>query len=124
MRIFKSKHFERWARKQDLHDDLLLQAIAEMKSGLVGVSLGGHLFKKRIATRGRGKSGSTRTIIAFKKGHRAFLIYGFDKGSRDNITDKEKQALKIYGKTLVEWPDTEILKHIDAGELFEIMEVQ
>lgn len=124
MRVFKSKHFDRWAQKQKLHDKSLLQAIAEMKSGLFDATLGGHLYKKRIATEGRGKSGSTRTIIAFKKGQRAFLIYGFDKGTRANITKKEKEALKIYGGTLLGWPDSEIQKRIDAGELLEIMEVQ
>ncbi|MFQ5580972.1 MAG: type II toxin-antitoxin system RelE/ParE family toxin [Nitrospiria bacterium] len=123
MRIFKSKHFDRWARRQDLRDDALRKAVDEIENGLVDTKLGGNLYKKRIATRGRGKRGSTRTIIAFKKSHRIFFIYGFEKGERTNITEKEQQALKIYGKTLLNWPDREILKRIDEGELFEIEEV-
>lgn len=124
MRIFKSKHFDRWARKQGLRDDVLKEAVDEIENGLIDGKLGGHLYKKRIATRGRGKRGSTRTILAFKKGHRTFFIYGFEKGERSNITKKEQQALKIYGKTLLDWPEKEILNRINDGELFEIMEVQ
>ncbi len=122
MRIFKNKHFDRWARKQGLRDDLLKEAVEEINKGLVDAELGGNLYKKRIATRGRGKRGSTRTIVAFKSGHRMFFIYGFDKGERANITEKEKQALKIYGKTLLDWPDREILKRINACEILEIEE--
>lgn len=115
MRIFKNKHFDRWARRQDLRDDVLREAVDEIENGLVDANLGGNLYKKRIATRGRGKRGSTRTIIAFKKSHRIFFIYGFDKGTRANITDQEKQALKIYGKTLLNWTDREIFKRIAEG---------
>ncbi len=124
MQIFKNKHFERWARRQGLSDALLKIAVAEIENGLFDAQLGGHLYKKRIATRGRGKRGSTRTILAFKKGHRSFFIYGFDKGKRANITEKEQEALKIYGKTVLNWPEEEILNRIDDGELFEITEVK
>jgi len=124
MRIFKSKHFERWARKQGLRDVLLREAVDEIENGLVGSKLGGHLYKKRIATHGRGKRGSPRTILAFIKNHRTFFIYGFDKGKRANITEKEQEALKIYGKTLLDWSEEEILNRIDDGELIEILEVK
>ncbi len=123
MRIFKSKHFTRWAKRQDLRDDVLREAVDEIEDGLIDANLGGNIYKKRIATQGRGKRGSTRTIIAFKRSHRIFFVYGFEKGERSNITEKELQALKIYGKTLLNWPDREILKRINEGELFEIEEV-
>jgi len=82
------------------------------------------LYKKRIAIPGKGKRGSTRTLIAFKKGDCAFFIFGFDKGTRSNITDKEEHALKIFGNTLLSWSEKELNKRIKIGELLEIMEVQ
>ena len=124
MRIFKNKHFARWARKQRISDSTLHQSVTEIALGQLEANLGGNLYKKRIATRGRGKSGSTRTIIAFKKEHRAFFIYGFEKGERSNITEKEERALKIFGNTLLEWSDKEILQRLEENELFEIMEVE
>ncbi|HIG0328384.1 TPA: type II toxin-antitoxin system RelE/ParE family toxin [Legionella pneumophila] len=33
-------------------------------------------MKKRVANKGRGKSGSTRTIVVFKKGKHCFLCLG------------------------------------------------
>ena len=81
------------------------------------------MFKKRIAMKGKGKRGSTRTLIAFKIKDRAFFMYGFDKGARSNINRDEEKALKILGKTLLNWSDKELDKRIDDGELIEITEV-
>jgi len=81
------------------------------------------VFKKRIALKGQGKRGSTRTLIAFKIKSRAFFMYGFAKGARGNIDRDEEKALKILGKILLNWPDKELGKRVDDGELIEITEV-
>jgi len=124
MCVFKIKAFSRWAKKQALSDKILHAAIIETIEGVFEANLGGNLYKKRIAIPGKGKRGSTRTLIAFKKGDCAFFIFGFDKGTRSNITDKEEHALKIFGNTLLSWSEKELNKRIKIGELLEIMEVQ
>jgi len=124
MRVFKIKAFSRWASKQALSDKALHAAIIETNDGFFDANLGGNLYKKRVTIPGKGKRGNTRTLIAFKKGRRAFFIFGFDKGTRSNITDKEEHALKIFGNTLLSWSDKELNKRIKTGELLEIMEVQ
>jgi hypothetical protein len=48
VRVFKTKWFSRWARKQGVEDAALLMAVAEMAAGLVDADLGGHVVKKRI----------------------------------------------------------------------------
>jgi hypothetical protein len=63
-RILKTRTFKRWMRKTLIKDGMLRKAIEEMERGLVDADLGGNIFKKRIALPGRGKSGSTRTLIA------------------------------------------------------------
>jgi hypothetical protein len=63
-RILKTRTFSRWMRKTLLEDAMLRKAVEEMERGLVDADLGGSIFKKRIALPGRGKSGSTRTLIA------------------------------------------------------------
>ena len=120
MRVFKIKAFSKWAGKQRLTDAVLNAAITEMENGLFEANLGGNLYKKRVRLPGQGKRGSTRTLIAYKKDNRAFFIYGFEKGQRSNITRKEEQALKIFGETLLDWPELELEKRIIDGELVEI----
>ncbi len=62
MRIFKNKEFNGWAAKMEIEDGTLKIAIDEITKGLHNGSLGGHLFKKRIGLKGRGKRGGVRTI--------------------------------------------------------------
>jgi len=124
MRVFTVKAFSRWAKKQTLGNEELNTAIQEIINGLYDARLGGNLYKKRVALQGQGKRGSTRTLIAFKKNDKAFFIYGFDKGSRSNITEKEEKLLKVFGNTLLNWSDKELNKRIKDGELVEITEVQ
>lgn len=65
MRIFVIKEFSKWAKACDLTDELLCNAVDEIELGLIDADLGGHLVKKRIATKGRGKSGSVRSLLSF-----------------------------------------------------------
>jgi len=62
-RVFKTKTFDRWAKKM-ISDDLLCIAAREIELGRYEADLGGGVCKKRIALPGKGKSGSTRTLIA------------------------------------------------------------
>ena len=95
MQAFKIKAFAKWARSEGLSDDALASAVAEMEMGLIDAKLGGQVVKKRVALPGRGKRGSTRTLVAFRQGNKAFFIYGFAKNERANIGDKELRALKM-----------------------------
>lgn len=61
MRIFKTIAFHRWAKKENLDDQALFKAVCELREGQYEANLGGHLFKKRIAIAGKGKSGGFRT---------------------------------------------------------------
>ena len=69
-------------RKTELTNQSLCLAVAEMAAGLIDADLGGGVVKKRIALPGRGKSGSTRTLVATNKGTRWFFLYGFEKNDR------------------------------------------
>ena len=73
-RAFMTRHFTRWLSKSDLAVETLCKAIEEMERGLIDANLGGGLLKKRVALPGRGKSGSTRTLIATNKNDRWFFM--------------------------------------------------
>jgi hypothetical protein len=101
MRIFKSKWFNKWADKEGLTDEALVVAVTEMEDGLIDADLGGHVYKKRAAIEGQGKSGGLRTILAFKVGNKSFFMFGFAKNKQGNINKKELKSLKLMAKILL-----------------------
>ena len=77
-RVFKTKTFDRWARKV-VSDSLLCLAAREIEQGLFEADLGGGVCKKRVAVLGQGKSGSTRTLVAKKHKDAIFFLAGREK---------------------------------------------
>lgn len=120
MKIFVTKWFDRWSRKKAISDSTLCDAVNEMERGLIDANLGGGLYKKRVAIPGKGKSGSFRTLLAFKAKERAYFIFGFSKNDRDNIDNKDRQALKALAKELLGYDAKNIWKAVKAVELREL----
>lgn len=98
-------------------DKRLCEAVAEMARGLIDADLGGNVYKKRVALPGRGKSGSTRTLIASNLSSRWVFMYGFEKNDRDNIGESERMALAVYAASVLALSDSEILKVDDLTEV-------
>ncbi len=120
MQVFKTRWFSRWARNEGLGDDAIARAADEMNQGLIDAQLGGQLVKKRLALPGRGKRGSTRTLVALRPGSRACFLYGFSKNERANIRGRELQALKVLADELLSYSAQELTRAIRAGELIEV----
>jgi len=87
---------------------------------LIDADLGGFVIKKRIGTRGRGKSGSVRTLLAFRLDDKAFFIYGFSKNERSNVSQKELKALKLLATELLGYKNAALEQAVKAGELIEV----
>lgn len=124
VRIYKTKSFFNWSSKHEVEDIHLVKAIEEIKIGINVVDLGGYLYKKRIATKGRGKSRSVRTILAYKREESVFFLHGYEKGEKDNILDFEKNALKKLAKVLLMLTEIQIQKALINGEIKEVCYVQ
>lgn len=120
MAIYKTRWFNRWARKQGLEDLNLCAAVHEMMAGLYEADLGGRLLKKRIARLGQGKRGGFRTLVATNKGNRWFFLYGFPKNERSNIDEDEEEALKKLGSHLLSLTPEALEKATRADELIEV----
>jgi hypothetical protein len=120
MRIFKSKWFNKWADKEGLTDEALAVAVTEMEEGLIDADLGGHVYKKRAAIEGQGKSGGLRTILAFKVGNKSFFMFGFAKNQQGNINKKELKSLKLMAKSLLGYSNNELNNALNVGELIEV----
>lgn len=119
-RILKTRTFNRWLRKTLLTDAALLKAIDEMEQGLVDANLGGNIYKKRVALPGRGKSGSTRTLIATNRQNRWFFMFGFEKNDKENITQAELAYLQEVAQIFLGYSSDELQLAIDKGELLEV----
>ena len=122
MQIFKSKWFAKFARKNGLSDAALRAAVLEIETGSFDADLGGHIYKQRIARDGQGKRGGYRTIVLFKRGERAFFVYGFAKSERDNITDSEFGFYKSFAKKWFAYSNAEIKTAVERGVFIEVEE--
>ena len=120
MAIFKTRWFDRWARKQGVTAPSLCAAVREMSEGLVDADLGGGLFKKRMARTGQGKSGGFRTLVATNKANRWVFVFGFPKNERSNIDKDEEDALKKLAAYLLALTPSALAKAKNAGELMEV----
>lgn len=120
MRILKTKLFTKWAEKNQVNDESLTIAAKEIAIEIYEANYGGGVIKKRVANKGRGKSASTRTIVAFKKGKHCFFVFGFEKNAKSNISSNEEKAFKIIAKSLIAYSDLELNKLIIEGALVEV----
>ena len=68
MRIFKSRWFQRFAKKEGITDAALREAADRADKGQIDADLGGEVIKQRIARPGQGRSKGYRTIILFRRG--------------------------------------------------------
>lgn len=120
MRIYKTRWFTKWAKKEGLGDAHLTRAIAEMNDGLVDADLGGYVYKKRVPIPGQGKRASFRILLTFKVDDKAFFMYGFAKNKLANISKKELKALKLLAQVLLDYGNESLAKAIITGEIIEV----
>ena len=121
MRIFKTKWFIRFARKQGIKDSKLIKAIEEIEEGLNDGDLGGGLMKKRVARTGEGKSGSYRTIVVYRSKIRSVFVYAFPKNEKANLSPGELEAYKELAGLFLSYKHEEIAKALREGELKEVI---
>jgi hypothetical protein len=120
LRIFKTRWFARFARKERIEDTRLREAISRAERGGIDAVLGGGLIKQRVARDGGGRSGGFRTIVAYRTERRSFFLYGFAKSERDNIGAEDLDILKRLARRFLSMRDAEIEKAVEEGELIEI----
>lgn len=120
MFIFKLKSFNSWAKNEKLTDKELKKAVYEISKGLIEASLGGGLYKKRIAKKGFGKRGGYRILLAFKKKSRIVFLFGFGKNERDNIDEDQLKRLRKLAIEYLKLSDEQIRDLINNRILIEV----
>jgi len=119
-RVFKTKTFDRWAKKL-LSDDTLCRAAREIEQGLFEADPGGGICKKRVAIAGIGKSGGTRTLVAKQHAAAIFFLIGREKSSPGtDFSDAAVEAVKLIGANLQIQPMSKLDEMKLHGSLKEI----
>ena len=120
MRIFRTKGFARFQRKQGVDAAALREAIARAERGLIDANLGHGLIKQRVARRGEGKRGGFRTIIAYRAGDRSVFLHGFAKNQQANISREDERDLKDFGGMILALDARGLEIMMRGGELTEV----
>jgi hypothetical protein len=114
MRVFTTRPFQRFARKERIAVSELRAAVARAEAGLVDADLGSGLLKQRVARQGQGRAGGYRTILAYRRGNRSVFIHGFAKRDQENIDARD--AARIF----LGLDDTELAIAVTEGRLIEV----
>jgi hypothetical protein len=120
MRIFISRWFQRFARKEGIADAALREAVFRADKGQIDADLGGGVIKQRIARPGQGRSKGYRTIILFRRGAKAFFVYGFSKSQRVNIDDDEQGQFKEAAKHVLALTEKQLAELLKRGDFEEV----
>ena len=120
MRVFKTKPFARFASVEGITDEELCEAVHQAERGLIDADLGGGVIKQRLAREGQGKSGGFRSILLFRRGSKAFFVYGFAKSDRDNIRRDELKAFRKLAGEMLTLDDKALAAAMRNGTIMEI----
>jgi len=120
VRIFKSRWFQRFARRESIADAVLREAVARAEKGQIDADLGGGVIKQRIARPGQGRSKGYRSIILFRRGAKAFFVYGFAKSQRANIDDHEEEQFKEAAKHVLALTEKQLAELLKNGDFIEV----
>ena len=120
MRIFKTKGFMRFARRERISDANLVEAIHRAERGLIDAQLGAGVIKQRVARTGQGRSGGYRVLIAYRHQSFSVFLYGFAKNERDNIDDDELATLRDIAKGWLHADPKAITRAIADGLIEEM----
>jgi hypothetical protein len=120
VRVFKTKSFARFARRERISDQSLAEAVSRAERGLIDADLGGGVIKQRVARPGQGRSGGFRVLIAYRAKTRSVFLFGFAKSERDNIDDDELATLRDVGQEFLEANEAALAEALAKGVLLEV----
>jgi hypothetical protein len=120
LRVFKTKWFTRFARREGIADSKLIKAVREIEKGLIDADYGGGLIKKRVARDGGGKSGGYRSIIAYRSEEKYVFMFCFAKSDKGNLYINEVVQYKNAADIYLGFSEVEIAVALEKRELVEV----
>ncbi len=120
LRVFKTKVFSKFAKKENISDIALMGAVERAETGLIDADLGGHIIKQRIKREGQGRSSGYRVLVAARLKKRYVFILGFAKNEKDNLSEDELETAKDIACSWLNADAKQINFSLTEGELKEI----
>lgn len=120
-RILMNRWFQRFAAKERIGSQALIEAIERANRGLIDADLGGGVIKQRVARPGQGRSGGYRTLILFRVGTRAVFAFGFAKSDQANIAPADLALLKDAASMTLGLTEDDIARLVTTGQLIEVL---
>ena len=120
MRVFITKEFARFARREGIPRTKLREAAERAEKGLVDADLGGGLIKQRVARQGQGRRGGYRTFMAFSAGRQTVFLYGFAKSERDNIGPDELDFWRRIARAILAMDAAQWRTMLATREIMEV----
>ncbi len=118
----KTKWFNKWAKKNEITNEKLLNTLDNISRNIGVVDLGAGLYKVRMPKTGHGKSSGFRTIVIFKESDIAIFVYGFSKNEKSNLDNEELSYFKKLSKDLLSINREEYKQLEKAGDFIRIKE--
>ena len=121
MDVYLTKQTQKWAKGNGVTNTALKNAATEVAAGQNDGAHGAGVYKKRIAAKkGKGKSGGSRTLLAWNHGDRVVYMFGYDKSEMDVVPKKALKAFKDAAKVWKAKTDEEMKKAVDGGQVKKI----
>jgi hypothetical protein len=125
---YKFRRFSSEARKEGVSDSILTDVANEFLALPVESrnqhSLGAGLYKLRLASKsGRGKSGGSRVVLAFKKDALVIWLHLYGKNEKENVVHQDFEDLKKLSNVLLNATENQLMDLIKKGTLEEIKNV-
>ncbi len=120
LRIYKNGWFAKFARREQISDEALCEAVRRAEQGLIDADLGGGLVKQRLARPGGGKSGGYRTIMLYRAKARAVFVYGFAKSDRANLDPDEVETYRAAARVVLALGQAQVEAEVAAGRWMEV----
>ncbi|MFZ4762261.1 MAG: type II toxin-antitoxin system RelE/ParE family toxin [Alphaproteobacteria bacterium] len=121
MKIYKSKSFAKFTKKEGISNQKLFDTVNDAEKGIIYADYGDGVIKQRISRKGGGKSGGYRSIVLFRVGNRAFFVHGFAKKDAENITPNEIMFFKEIASIHLHCSDQEIDLLVNKGIYQEVV---
>ena len=120
MKVFETKWFRRFARREGISDEALCDAVRRAERGQIDADLGGGVIKQRIARKGQGRSGGYRSLIVYRAADRAIFVFGFAKSEREDLEPDELKDLRKAARLLLAYNAEQLEEAVVNDELWEV----
>lgn len=120
MRIFKTKAFHKFAIKNAILDNDLIEAITRADKGLIDAELGANIIKQRLAKQGQGRSGGFRSFIFYRLQQNHYFVAAISKNKQENISTQELIALKKLAEQYAQLTPQQIEDSVRNGYFIEV----